>query len=104
MRYWGRPPEPLAFQALTEANAASAGGQRALGELGELSRSRVILSEFKYNRGVEIYGEAGSADYIYQVVEAFDVNFGHLRGHRIFVPLCGAYRIDDCGRNAIDPE
>ena len=31
---------------------------RALGELGELSRARVFLSEFKYNKGTEIYGEA----------------------------------------------
>jgi CRP/FNR family transcriptional regulator, nitrogen fixation regulation protein len=49
---------------LVNINAASAGRQSALGELGELSRARVILSEFKYNRGAEIYGEAESADYI----------------------------------------
>jgi CRP/FNR family nitrogen fixation transcriptional regulator len=54
---------------LVNINAASAGRQSALGELGELSRARVILSEFKYNRGTEIYGEAEPADYIYQVVE-----------------------------------
>jgi CRP/FNR family nitrogen fixation transcriptional regulator len=54
---------------LVNINAASAGRQSALGELGELSRARIILSEFKYNRGAEIYGEAESADYIYQVVE-----------------------------------
>jgi CRP/FNR family nitrogen fixation transcriptional regulator len=54
---------------LVNINAASAGRQSALGELGELSRARVILSEFKYNRGGEIYGEAEPADYIYQVVE-----------------------------------
>jgi CRP/FNR family nitrogen fixation transcriptional regulator len=54
---------------LVNINAASAARQSALGELGELSRARVILSEFKYNRGAEIYGEAESADYIYQVVE-----------------------------------
>ena len=52
---------------LVNINAASAGRQSALGELGELSRARVILSEFKYNRGGEIYGEAEPADYIYQV-------------------------------------
>jgi CRP/FNR family nitrogen fixation transcriptional regulator len=54
---------------LVNINAASAGRQSALGELGELSRARVILSEFKYTRGAEIYGEAEPADYIYQVVE-----------------------------------
>jgi CRP/FNR family nitrogen fixation transcriptional regulator len=54
---------------LVNINAASAGRQSALGELGELSRARVILSEFKYNRGSEIYGEAEPANYIYQVVE-----------------------------------
>ena len=54
---------------LVNINAASAGRQSALGELGELSRARVTLSEFKYNRGAEIYGEAEPADYIYQVVQ-----------------------------------
>src|SRR5260370_3332497 len=54
---------------LGNINAASAGRQSCLGELGELSRSRIILSEFKYNRGAEIYGEAEPADYIYQVLE-----------------------------------
>jgi CRP/FNR family nitrogen fixation transcriptional regulator len=54
---------------LVNINAASASRQSALGELGELSRARIILSEFKYNRGGEIYGEAEPADYIYQVVE-----------------------------------
>jgi CRP/FNR family nitrogen fixation transcriptional regulator len=54
---------------LVNINAASAGRQSALGELGELSRTRVNLSEFKYNRSEEIYGETEPADYIYQVVE-----------------------------------
>jgi CRP/FNR family nitrogen fixation transcriptional regulator len=54
---------------LVNINAASAARQSGLGELGELSRARVILSEFKYNRGAEIYGEAEPADYIYQVVD-----------------------------------
>src|SRR6267142_2308359 len=54
---------------LVNINAASAGRQCALGELGELSRARVTLSEFKYDRGTEIYGEAEPADYIYQVVK-----------------------------------
>src|SRR5436853_3539836 len=54
---------------LVNVNAASAGKQNALGELGELSRARVNLSEFRYNRSAEIYGEAEPADYIYQVVD-----------------------------------
>ena len=39
------------------------------GELYGLSRSQVILSEFKYNRGEEIFGEAEPAEYVYQVLE-----------------------------------
>ena len=54
---------------LVNVNAASAVRQSTLGQLGELSRARVILSEFKYNRAGEIYGEAEPAEYIYQVVE-----------------------------------
>lgn len=54
---------------LVKIGAASAGKQCTLGELGELSRSRVILSEFKYHCGAEIYGETEPADYIYQVVD-----------------------------------
>jgi len=38
-----------------------------LGELGCLSQ--VILSEFKYGRGIEIFGESEPADYVYQVVD-----------------------------------
>src|SRR3979490_646473 len=40
-----------------------------LGELGALSQVDVLLSEFKYNRGAEIFGEAEPAEYVYQVVE-----------------------------------
>jgi CRP/FNR family nitrogen fixation transcriptional regulator len=54
---------------LVNINAASAGRQSTLGQLGELSRARVILSEYKYNRAAEIYGEAEPAEYIYQVME-----------------------------------
>src|ERR1700704_6425411 len=50
-------------------NAHPGSRPRALGELGELSRARAILSEFKYNKGTEIYGEAEPAEYIYQVVD-----------------------------------
>src|SRR5215475_6207983 len=42
---------------------------RFLGELGSLSQTEVILSEFKYRRGAEIFGEAEPAEYIYQVVD-----------------------------------
>src|SRR5436309_2132994 len=42
---------------------------KVLGELGELSRARVILSEFKYSKGAEVFGEAERAEYIYQVVD-----------------------------------
>jgi CRP/FNR family nitrogen fixation transcriptional regulator len=52
---------------LVNINYASVG--KTLGQLGELSRARVILSEFKYNRHAEIYGEAEPAEYVYQVVE-----------------------------------
>ena len=39
--------------------------------LGEhdLARTQFILSEFKYSRGAEIFGEAEPANYVYQVVE-----------------------------------
>jgi CRP/FNR family nitrogen fixation transcriptional regulator len=50
---------------------------KALGGLGQLSRARVILSEFKYERGIEIYGQAEPADYIYQVVD------GAARSHKL---------------------
>jgi CRP/FNR family nitrogen fixation transcriptional regulator len=50
---------------------------KSLGELGQLSRARVILSEFRYDRGAEIYGQAEPADYVYQVVE------GAVRSHKL---------------------
>ncbi len=50
---------------------------KALGGLGQLSRARVILSEFKYERGSEIYGQDEPADYIYQVVD------GAARSHKL---------------------
>src|SRR5262249_43346745 len=50
-------------------NANPSNKPRFLGELGSLSQSEVILSEFKYNRGAEIFGEAEPAEYVYQVVE-----------------------------------
>ena len=50
-------------------NAHPGSRPSAVGQLGELSRARVILSEFKYNKGTEIFGETEPADYIYQVVD-----------------------------------
>ena len=50
-------------------NAHPGSRPRVLGELGELSRARAILSEFKYDKGTEIYGETEPADYIYQVAD-----------------------------------
>jgi len=50
-------------------NANPASRPRFLGELGALSQTDVSLSEFKYNRGTEIFGEAEPAEYIYQVIE-----------------------------------
>ena len=50
---------------------------RLLGELGDLSHTRVNSVEYKYSRGTEIYGEAEPADYIYQVIE------GAVRSHKL---------------------
>ena len=58
-------------------NAHPGSKPKALGELGQLSRARVILSEFRYDRGTEIYGQAEPAEYIYQVVE------GAVRSHKL---------------------
>jgi CRP/FNR family nitrogen fixation transcriptional regulator len=38
-------------------------------ELDDLSHAKVSSSEYKYNKGTEIFGEAEPAKYIYQVVE-----------------------------------
>jgi CRP/FNR family transcriptional regulator, nitrogen fixation regulation protein len=58
-------------------NAHPGSKPKSLGELGQLSRARVILSEFRYDRGTEIYGQTEPADYIYQVVE------GAVRSHKL---------------------
>jgi CRP/FNR family nitrogen fixation transcriptional regulator len=50
-------------------NAKPANRPRFLGEFGTLSQTEVSLSEFKYNRGAEIFGEAEPAEYIYQVID-----------------------------------
>jgi len=58
-------------------NAHPGSRPRALGQLGELSRARVVPSEFKYNKGTEIFGEAEPADYVYQVAA------GAVRTHKL---------------------
>ena len=50
-------------------NATPGDRPKFLGEQGSLSRAQFILSEFKYARGAEIFGEAEPAEYVYQVVE-----------------------------------
>jgi CRP/FNR family nitrogen fixation transcriptional regulator len=50
-------------------SGASASRPRFLGELGDLSQNEIILSEFKYRRGAEIFGEAEPAEYVYQVID-----------------------------------
>jgi CRP/FNR family transcriptional regulator, nitrogen fixation regulation protein len=50
-------------------NGGPANRPRFLGELGNLSQNELILSEFKYRRGSEIFGEAEPAEYVYQVVD-----------------------------------
>jgi CRP/FNR family nitrogen fixation transcriptional regulator len=54
---------------LLNINADPANRPKFAGELGGLSRAQINLSEFKYNRGAEIFGEAEPAEYVYQVVE-----------------------------------
>ena len=62
---------------LTNINTDPAKKPRLLGELGDLSHTRVSSAEYKYSRGIEIYGEAEPADYIYQVIE------GAVRSHKL---------------------
>ncbi len=50
-------------------NVNAAGRPRFLGELAALAQADVLLSEFKYNRGAEIFGEAEPAEFVYQVIE-----------------------------------
>src|SRR5271155_2316442 len=50
-------------------NGNPASRPRFIGELGALSQADIISSEFKYNRGAEIFGEAELAEYVYQVVD-----------------------------------
>src|SRR3984957_10062726 len=50
-------------------NVNPPGRPRFFGELAALSQAEVLLSEFKYNRSAEIFGEAEPAEYIYQVID-----------------------------------
>jgi CRP/FNR family transcriptional regulator, nitrogen fixation regulation protein len=50
-------------------NSNRAHKARFLGELGNLPQSEIILNEFKYRRGSEIFGEAELAEYVYQVAD-----------------------------------
>src|SRR6201984_1041111 len=50
-------------------NVNAADRPRFLGELAALARADILLSEFKYNHGAEIFGEAEPAEFVYQVIE-----------------------------------
>jgi CRP/FNR family nitrogen fixation transcriptional regulator len=50
-------------------SSSPASRPRFLGELGSLPENEIILSEFKYRRGAEIFGEAEPAEYLYQVID-----------------------------------
>jgi CRP/FNR family transcriptional regulator, nitrogen fixation regulation protein len=50
-------------------NADPARRPRLVGELSTLSPVQIFLSEYRYRRGAEIFGEAEPADYVYQVAE-----------------------------------
>jgi CRP/FNR family nitrogen fixation transcriptional regulator len=50
---------------------------RLLGVLGDLSQAKLSSSEIKYRKGVEIFGQAEPANYIYQVIE------GAVRTHKL---------------------
>jgi CRP/FNR family transcriptional regulator, nitrogen fixation regulation protein len=50
---------------------------RLLGELGDLSHTKVSSSVFTYKKGTEIFGQDGAADYVHQVIE------GAVRTHKM---------------------
>jgi CRP/FNR family nitrogen fixation transcriptional regulator len=50
-------------------NAGAANKPQFLGDHLGLSQTEIILSEFKYCRGAEIFGEAEPAEYVYQVID-----------------------------------
>ena len=57
---------------------SNAGGQkpRLIGELSAAS-DRISVSDFRYGRGAEIFGESETAEYIYQVIQ------GAVRTHKL---------------------
>ena len=61
----------------TNLNTDPKNKPRLLGELGDLSHTKVSSGEFKYHKGTEIFGQAEPADYIYQVIE------GAVRSHKL---------------------
>jgi CRP/FNR family nitrogen fixation transcriptional regulator len=61
----------------TNLNTDPKNKPRLLGELGDLSHTKVSSGEFKYRKGTEIFGQAEPADYIYQVIE------GTVRSHKL---------------------
>ena len=61
----------------TNLNTDPKNKPRLLGELGDLSHTKVSSGEFKYHKDTEIFGQAEPADYIYQVVE------GAVRSHKL---------------------
>jgi CRP/FNR family nitrogen fixation transcriptional regulator len=54
---------------LVNLNAIPANRPRFLGELGTLPQTEIAPSEFKYRRGAEVFGEAETAEYVYQVID-----------------------------------
>src|SRR5262249_57113175 len=84
------------------ANPASR--PRFLGELGNLSQAEIILSEFRYRRGAEIFGESEPAEYVYQVADGAvrsykllsdgrrQINAFHLAGDIFGLENGGAHR------------
>src|ERR1700749_2698338 len=49
-------------------NATPRSGYR-LSDPRTLTRANISLNEFRYSKGTEIYGEAGPAEYVYQITE-----------------------------------
>lgn len=61
----------------TNLNTDPAKRPRLLGELGDLSHTKVSSSEFKYRKDTEIFGQGEPADYVSQVIE------GAVRTHKL---------------------
>jgi CRP/FNR family nitrogen fixation transcriptional regulator len=54
---------------LVNVNDHTGSRPRTLGELCGNSRARLILGEFSYTKGTEVYGEGEPAGYIYQIID-----------------------------------